>query len=155
MEAAPPAIRIHLEKSLPVSSSLGLTARALDEELRLYAPAATKTPIIELAAEFEGASGHKTLLVFDTAGAAEQRFLADDSATFLITTQKRITDAEKTGKLKDGVTDVVGDTVGGFAAPPGETKPDISTPENLKAVLLALPRIAFSDPAPPPSPDSL
>jgi molybdate transport system substrate-binding protein len=42
---------------------------------------------------------------------------------------------------------VVGDTVAGFAVPPGNAKPDISTTPKLKAALLAAPRIAFSDPA--------
>jgi len=54
---------------------------------------------------------------------------------------------KKSGKLKDGVTSVIGDTVGGFAAPPGRPKPDISTPDKLKAALLAAHHIAFSDPA--------
>ncbi len=123
------------------------TGHAIAAELHLYAAAGVKTPIIELAAEFEKASGHRIVPVFDTAGAAEQRFLADGGATFLITTKNRISDAEKTGKLKSGVIQVVGATVGGFAAPPGQAKPDISTPERLKAALLAAPRIVFSDPA--------
>jgi molybdate transport system substrate-binding protein len=126
---------------------LTVTEHAVAEELRLYAAAGVKAPLIELAAEFEKASGHRIAPVFDTAGAAEQRFLADSGSTFLITTKIRISDAEKTGKLKNGVVHVLGDTVGGFAAPPGQAKPDISTPEKLKAALLAAPRIAFSDPA--------
>ncbi len=117
------------------------------EEMRLYAAAGLKAPVIDLARDFEKASGHKIILVFDTAGAAEQKFLADSGATFLLTTQTRIRDAEKNGKLKGGVTNVVGDTVAGFAATPDKTKPDISTSEKLKAALLATPRIAFSDPA--------
>jgi molybdate transport system substrate-binding protein len=116
-------------------------------ELRLYAAAGVKALIIELAAEFEKASGHSIVPMFDTAGAAEKRFLADGDATFLITSTIRISDAERCGKLKNGAVHAVGDTVGGFAAPPGQAKPDISTPEKLKVALLAAPRIAFSDPA--------
>jgi molybdate transport system substrate-binding protein len=37
--------------------------------------------------------------------------------------------------------------VAGIAVPPGAPKPDISSPEKLKAALLSAPRIAFSDPA--------
>jgi molybdate transport system substrate-binding protein len=124
-----------------------MTERASAAELRMYAAAGVKAPLIELAAEFEKTSGQRIAPVFDTAGAAEQRFLADSGATFLITTKSRIGDAEKTGKLRNGLVHVVGDTVGGFAAPPGQAKPDISTSEKLKAALLAAPRIAFSDPA--------
>ncbi|MHB8909948.1 MAG: molybdate ABC transporter substrate-binding protein [Syntrophales bacterium] len=148
MEIAPNSSFV--SKMLPaLCCILGLvvTGRASADELRLYAAAGAKAPIIELSAEFEKASGHRIVPVFDTAGAAEKRFLADSGATFLITTKTRIADAEKAGTLKNGVDRAVGDTVGGFAAPPGQVKPDISTPEKLKAALLAASRIAFSDPA--------
>jgi molybdate transport system substrate-binding protein len=117
------------------------------EELRMYAAAGVKAPLMEMAAEFEKNHSQKIALVFDTAGGAEQLFLADGGAALLITTEKRIGDAEKAGKLKGGVSSPLADTVGGFAVPPGSTKPDLSTPEKLKAALVATPRIVFSDPA--------
>ena len=127
--------------------TLAFTSPAFGEELRLYAAAGVKSPLVELAAEYEAATGHKVICVFDTAGAVEQRFHADPEATFLVTTQVLISEAEKTGKLKDGITYRLGETVAGFAAPPGSPKPDISTPEKLKTALLSAHRIAFSDPA--------
>ena len=123
------------------------TSPAFGEELRLYAAAGVKSPLVEMAAKYEAATGHKVTCVFDTAGATEQRFRADPRATFLVTTQILISEAEKTNKLKDGITYRLGDTVAGFAAPPGSPKPDISTPEKLKTALLSAHRIAFSDPA--------
>jgi len=51
------------------------------------------------------------------------------------------------GRLKDGTTYRLGDTLAGLAFSPGSPKPDISTPETLKAALLAAKRITFSDPA--------
>jgi molybdate transport system substrate-binding protein len=122
-------------------------APSFAEELTLYAAAGVKSPVEQMARDFEQSTGQRINLVFDTAGAAEQRFLADGNATFLVTTQTRISAAKKNGKLKAGVTSIIGDTVGGFAAPPGRAKPDISTPDKLKAALLVAPRIAFSDPA--------
>jgi len=65
----------------------------------------------------------------------------------LITTLPLINDAEKMGRLKDGATYRLGDSLAGLAFSPGTAKPDISTPEKLKAALLAAKRIAFSDPA--------
>lgn len=140
-----------MKKSWTLLLVAGLTLSALTpafaDELKLYAAAGVKAPVEQMARDFEKTTGQKITLVFDTAGAAEQKFLADDKATFLVTTKIRISASEKSGKLKGGVTSVVGDTFGGFAAPPGRPKPDISTPEKLKAALLAAPRIAFSDPA--------
>lgn len=146
MEDVPPINPVCLKQSPTTRSSPG-PAVDLQEDIRLYAAAGVKAPLIEMAAEFEKAFGRRIALVFDTAGAVEQLFESDDGATFLITSQTRIANAEKTGKLTEGITETIGDTVGGFASAPGRTKPDISTPGKLKAALLAAPRIAFSDPA--------
>ena len=112
----------------------------------MYAAAGVKEPLIELAAHFEKTSGNRIALVFDTAGAALQSFLKDPGAAFLITGETRIRDAEKAGTLKGGFIKEIASTVGGFAVPPGKPRPDIGTPEKLKAALIAAPRIAFSDP---------
>jgi molybdate transport system substrate-binding protein len=135
--------------ALLLCAGLSLTAwaAAFAADLKLYAAAGVKAPVTQMARDFEQSTGWKITLVFDTAGAAERQFLADDGATFLVTTQTRIDAAEKSGRLQGGAASPVGATVGGFAAPPGRPKPDISTPEKLKAALLAAPRIAFSDPA--------
>ena len=127
--------------------SLVFTSSVFGEELKVYAAAAVKAPLLELAAEYEAATGHKVTCVFDTAGATAQRFHDDPGATLLITTQTLISEAEKTGRLKNGMTHRLADTVGGFAVPPGSARPDISTPEKLKTALLSARRIAFSDPA--------
>src|SRR5258706_2224743 len=121
--------------------SLSAWAPAFAQDLKLYAAAGVKAPVTQMARDFEQSTGRKITLVFDTAGAAERQFLGDDGATFLVTTQTRIDAAEKSGRLKGGAASPVGATVGGFAAPPGRPKPDISTPEKLKAALLAAPRI--------------
>jgi molybdate transport system substrate-binding protein len=136
-----------MKTTLSVLLSLALTPSAFAEELKVYAAAAVKAPLLELAAEYEAATGHKVTCVFDTAGATAQRFHEDSRATLLITTQTLINEGAKTGRLQNGVTNRLGDTVGGFAVPPGSARPDISTPEKLKTALLSARRIAFSDPA--------
>jgi molybdate transport system substrate-binding protein len=117
------------------------------EDLKIYAAAAFKSPLTEIAAQYEAGTGHKVTLIFDTAGATEQRFREDPQAALLITTVTVINDAEKMGRLKDGTTYRLGDTLAGLAFYPGSPKPDISTPEKLKAALLAAQRVVFSDPA--------
>lgn len=117
------------------------------EDLKVYAAAAFKSPLVEIATQYETATGHKVALIFDTAGATEQKFSDDPQAVLLVTTMTLINDAEKMGRLKDGASYRLGDTVAGLAFSPGSAKPDISTPEKLKAALLAAKRIAFSDPA--------
>ena len=53
----------------------------------------------------------------------------------------------KAGRLKDGTTYPLRDTVAGVAFYPGSAKPDVSTPEKLKDALLTAKRVVFSDPA--------
>src|SRR5579864_7953970 len=120
---------------------------ARGQAVKVYAAAVVKTPLTAIAAEYENATGSKVSLVFDTAGATEQRFRADPEATLLITTVPLIRNAESTGALRDGTSTPLGSTVAGVVVTPGSKKPDVSTPENLKAALLAARRIAVSDPA--------
>ena len=120
---------------------------AKGQAVKVYAAAVAKTPLTAIAAEYESATGNKVSLVFDTAGAAEQKFRADPEATLLITTVPLIRNAENAGALRDGTNILLGSTVAGVVVTPGSKKPDISTAENLKAALLAARRIAVSDPA--------
>jgi molybdate transport system substrate-binding protein len=136
-----------MKRLLPVALTLLCASSAFGEELKVYAAAAVKSPLLKMAADYEAATGNKVVCVFDTAGATEQRFRADPGAALLVTTDVLIADRVKSGTLKDGVAERLGSTVAGVAVPPGSPKPDISTAAKLKAALLSAPRIAFSDPA--------
>jgi molybdate transport system substrate-binding protein len=115
--------------------------------VKVYAAAVVKIPLDAIAAEYENATGNTVSLVFDTAGATEQKFRADPEAALLITTVPLIRNAESTGALRNGTSTLLGRAVAGVAVTPGSKMPDVSTPENLKAALLAARRIAVSDPA--------
>lgn len=117
------------------------------EDVKIYAAASVKTSLSAIAADYERTTGNTVTVVFDSAGATLRNFLADPEAVLLITSPARIEQAESDGALKDGTSIVLGTTVAGIAVPPGSAKPDISTPEKLKAALLAAKRIAFSDPS--------
>src|SRR5882724_4537885 len=69
---------------------------AKGENVKIYAAAVAKTPLTALAADFEKMTGNKVTLVFDTAGATDQRFRADPEAALLITTSPLIRNAEGT-----------------------------------------------------------
>src|SRR5690349_5690662 len=123
------------------------SAQPRGETVKVYAAAAVKTPLSHIIADYEKTSGNRIAVVYDTAGATEQKFRADPEAAILITTAPLIKNAESSGALKDGTTTFLGGTVAGVAVPPGTPKPDVSTPEKLKAALLSAKRVAFSDPA--------
>jgi molybdate transport system substrate-binding protein len=129
------------------ATAMALAQPAKGETVKIYAAAVAKSPLTALAAEYEKATGNKVTLIFDTAGATEKRFEADRDAALLITTVPLIRNAEKSGALRDGTDVLLGSTVAGVAVSPKSAKPDVSTPEKLKAALLAAKRIAVSDPA--------
>jgi molybdate transport system substrate-binding protein len=120
---------------------------AIGENVKIYAAAVVKTPLTAIASDYEKTTGNKVTIVYDTAGATEQGFRADPEAALLITTVPLINNAENMGALKDGTSTLLGSTVAGVAVPPGSKKPDVSSPEKLKAALLAAKRVAVSDPA--------
>jgi molybdate transport system substrate-binding protein len=117
------------------------------EPVKIYAAAVMKTPLTELAADYEKKTGRRITVVYDTAGAADQKFRADPDADLLITTVPLIRNGESSGALKDGTSILLGSTFAGVAVPPRSAKPDVSSPEKLKAALLSANRIAVSDPA--------
>lgn len=117
------------------------------ETVKVYAAAVVKSPLTAIAADYEKATGNTITLIFDTAGATAQRFQADPQAAVLITTVQLIQSAGKAGALQDGTATALGSTVASVAVRPQSAKPDVSSPEKLKAALLAAKRIAVSDPA--------
>ena len=120
---------------------------AKTQVVKVYAAAVVKTPLSAIVAEYENATRNKVSLVFDTAGATEQKFRADPEGALLVTTAPLIRNAESTGVLRDGTSIPLGSTVAGVAVTPGSKKPDVSTPEDLKAALVGAQRVAVSDPA--------
>jgi molybdate transport system substrate-binding protein len=132
---------------LAMAAGIAFAQPGNSETVRVYAAAVMKTPLTALAVDYEKRTGTKVAVVFDTAGAAEQKFRADPDADLLITTIPLIRAAESSGGLKDGIWTYLGGTFAGVAMTPNLPKPNISTPENLKAALLAAKRIAVSDPA--------
>src|SRR5579863_2643456 len=90
----------------------------IGENVKIYAAAVAKGPLTAIAADYEKTTGNTVTLIFDTAGATEQRFRADPEATLLITTVPLIRNAESTGALKDGTSTLLGSTVAGVAVPP-------------------------------------
>ena len=116
-------------------------------DYRFYSVAGVKLPMIEFAQQFKQ-SNPPNLMVndFDTAGAAESKFIADTQSACLITTIIRLEKALSSGVLKGTAPMPLADTLGGIAFS-GDFKPAISNASELKLALLNTKSIAFSDPA--------
>jgi molybdate transport system substrate-binding protein len=116
-------------------------------EYQFYSAAGIKLPIIALSQKMEAAyPALKIINDFDTAGAAEKKFIADTNSACLITTKVRIDKDLQGGILKGDPPNALVDTLAGIAFS-GHPKPQINSTEDLKRVLLEVNRIAFSDPS--------
>lgn len=125
---------------------LGCATPLAAKEYRLYAAAGIKLPLMELSQAYQASSGNLIINDFDTAGAAEKKFLADPNASFLITTKPRIEKAITSNLLKEGKAIHLVDTAAGIASSQ-LPKPTIRNGDELKLALLSAKKIAFSDPA--------
>src|SRR5262245_15618969 len=103
---------------LSLAAAFLFASSAFGEEVKVYAAAAVKEPLLKMVAQYEAKTGHTVVCVFDTAGATNQKYQDDPQAALLITTQALISQGEKNGRLKAGMTYVLGDTVASIAAPP-------------------------------------
>jgi molybdate transport system substrate-binding protein len=118
------------------------------ETIALFAAAGVKVPAEAIIKQFEATTGHTVLSMYDTAGAAEAKFVASNMTGVLITTEPRLL---QSAVLKGGTLQRVGDTVAGVAISTAFAKQNptlnIATPDALKQVLLTANSIAYSDPA--------
>jgi molybdate transport system substrate-binding protein len=123
------------------------------ETVQLYAAAGVKAPAEEIISSFERQTGHTVVRLYDTAGAAEEKFVAAGKSGVLITTEVRIKKsfAAETGNQLPGNSLTVGDTLAGVAMSANfahaNASISIDTSDNFKLALLKAKRIAFSDPA--------
>src|SRR5262245_23641757 len=101
----------------------------------------------ELAPAFTQATGHKVEGTFDTIGVIERKLKAGEKADILILTTAAMDEMAKAGSLIPGSNAEVGRGMSGLAVRAGAPVPDISTPDALKATLLAARSVAYVDPA--------
>ncbi len=105
------------------------------------------TPALdELAPKYEAGGNHLTI-VFSTIANLKKRIDGGETADVLILSRPLLDDLQAQGKVaKDSVVDV-GTSYVAVGVRAGVPLPDISTPEKLKAALLATRSISYADPA--------
>jgi molybdate transport system substrate-binding protein len=121
-------------------------------ELRMRATGAVQHTLIELAEAFQKATGHAVKAEFGTAGAVAADVLASKpiqggTVDLVFSSEGSLQSADMVSRLAADTTAVVGRVRIGIGVRNGDTAPDISTPEALKAALLAAPSFAYGDPA--------
>ena len=116
-------------------------------EVKLLSAAVMKPVLVDLASEFERATGHKLTITYESAGVVRDRVQAGENADVAIIQRPVVEALLKQGKFQPGSTVTLARSGVGVAVRAGAIKPDISTVEAFKQSMLAAKSIAYPDPA--------
>lgn len=145
--AAPAPSRRRLLRAcaaLAACAFASIAAHAAAHEISVYSAAAVQAPVTELAEQFERSTGHKVHFTFSTAGGTDANIVGGAHADLVINARDRL-DALAAKKLLAGPADLARVRVG-VAVRAGGARPDLSTPDTLRAALLAAASIAAGEP---------
>ena len=123
----------------------GFGARAA--EVRLLSAEVMRHPIKELAADFEGATGHKLVVTYESAVKIRDMVKNGEAADVAIIQRPMVSDLAEKGKVVPASVVSLARSGLGVAIPKGAaTIPDISSVEAFKRSLLAARSIGYPDP---------
>jgi molybdate transport system substrate-binding protein len=126
---------------------LGMNVTPLSAaELRVYSGGAPLETLKLLAPEFEKATGHRLAFTFAVVGAIQQRLAAGEKADVVLLPLPLIDALEKAGKIRPDSRSQLARVGIAVVVRSGAPKPDVSTPEALRATLLQARSITYADP---------
>ena len=114
------------------------------DEIRLLSTVGMQPAIPELLAQFERTSGHTGRVTWGLAAVLKQQFVDGTPADVVLLTSPLVEDLGKQGKVAAGSKVDVARSGVGVAVKAGAPRPDISTPQALKATVLAAKSVGFS-----------
>ena len=134
---------VRLLASLAILLAAQLPAMA-QEPVRVLATGVFATALESLAAPFEVARGIKIQITIGNAGEVAARVAAGEPTDLVMTSSAGLKTLAKQNAVADEV--VIGKMRLGVAIRTGAAKPDLSSTETLKALLLSAEKIAYIDP---------
>jgi len=123
-------------------------ARGEAAEINVLSTVGIQPATPELFSQFEAATGHRVVVSYDLPAVLKTRVLEGAQADVLILPSGMIDDLAKQGKIVgESKKDVARSRIG-IAMKADAVKPDISTPEALKAAVLSTKSIGYAREAP-------
>jgi molybdate transport system substrate-binding protein len=116
-------------------------------ELAILSTIGVRSAAEALFQQFERESGHKLAVGWGTAPMLVKRIEGGETADAVVLSRAGIETLKQQGRLIPGSDVTLAGSGVGIAVKAGAPKPDISTPEALKAALLAAKSIAYSEPS--------
>ena len=125
---------------------LALANHASAAEIKVMSTVALTPALDELGPKYEAGGNHLTI-VYSTIANLKKEIDDGETADVLILSRPVLNDLQAQGKVaKDSIADV-GTSYVAVGVRAGAPLPDVSTPEKLKAALLATKSISYADPA--------
>jgi molybdate transport system substrate-binding protein len=121
----------------------GLVARG-QTEVTLIAPGGARAPITQLIPGFEAKTGMKVEATFGTGGGTKKQVI-DGDAFDVPVVQPPLEPVVASGNVVPGSATPLATVAVGVAVKKGAPKPDISTPEAVKKMLLSAASISYPD----------
>ena len=138
-----PSMRIVVVALTLLGMSVTLLSAA---ELRVYSGGAPQETLKLLAPEFEKATGHRAAFTFAVVGAIQQRLEAGEKADVVLLPAPLIDALEKSGKMRPDSRSLLARVGIAVVVRADAPKPDVSTPEALRAALTQARSITHADP---------
>jgi molybdate transport system substrate-binding protein len=113
-------------------------------ELKVLCSNGLREVVLELAPEFERASGHKLNLTFGLAAAFKQKIEAGEPFDVVVLTPALLDDTIKQGKVTGDNRAIIARAGNGLAIRAGAPRPDIAGADAFKATLLNAKSIAYA-----------
>ncbi len=139
-----------MKAKLPTALTIGLAAllaasfAASAAEIKVISSVAVKTALEALIPQFERASEHKVKATFGTAVPLKRQIDGGETFDVVILTPAMVEDLVKGGKVAAGSQNNVAKIGIGVAIRAGAPKPDISTVDSFKRMLINAKAIAYS-----------
>src|SRR5580700_6498484 len=140
--------RIHLS-ALAVAILLSVSSGARSQtkgEVTLIAPGGIRSAIEQLIPGFEKMTGYKVNATFGSGGGTKQQVVRGDVFDVPIV-QPPYPDVLASGNVVESTATQLASVAVGVAVKQGAPKPDISTPEAVKKMLLSAKSISYPNPA--------
>ncbi len=115
-------------------------------ELHALITTAMKDAVDELVPRFAHDTGNTVTMGFGPSGGVARRFLGGEPADVIVIGSDALDDLIRQGKVLSGATAVARTGIG-ICVKKGAPHPDVSTPEALKAALLAAKTVGYTAPA--------
>ncbi|HET7159569.1 MAG TPA: substrate-binding domain-containing protein, partial [Burkholderiales bacterium] len=122
---------------------------ALAEDIRVFSGGAPQHALRAMTTEFERQTAHRVLLTFALVTAIQQKLAAGEKADLVLLPVPSIAATEKSVAMHREGRVVLARVGIGVIVREGAARPDISTPEAVRKLLLDARSIAFPEPSTP------